>query len=126
MSSWVCIGNISGSVRWGIGGRQQGPASFIGNRGVRSAILRSFGSVPGIKLGYEPGKTNGMLIPKRTARVNRMGSGFGVWGEAVSAFPVFLQPFARAFHANSHPVAARPYGGPTAPVILGASRECIP
>ena len=31
-------------MRWGIGGRQQGPASFIGNRGVRSAILQSFGS----------------------------------------------------------------------------------
>ena len=55
-----------------------------------------------------------------------MGSGFGVWGEAVSAFPVFLQPFARAFRAKSHPVAARPYGDPNAPVVLGASRECIP
>eukprot|EP01036_Dinobryon_divergens_P012981 gene12981-17507_t len=41
----------------------------------------------------------------------------GVWGQAVNAFPVFLQPLARAFHANSHPVAARRDGGPTAPVI---------
>jgi len=54
------------------------------------------------------------------------GLALGFGGQAVNAFPVFLRPFARAFHAKSHPVAARPYGGPTAPVILGASRECIP
>ena len=40
--------------------------------------------------------------------------------------PVFHRPLARAFHAKSHPIAARPDVGPTAPVILAASRECIP
>ena len=58
--------------------------------------------------------------------VSRTGSGFGVWGQAVNAFPVFLQPLARAFHAKSHTVAADPDGGASGPLILTASRECIP
>jgi hypothetical protein len=53
------------------------------------------------------------------------GLALGVWGRAINASLVFLQPLARALHAKSHPVAARPDGGASGPLILTASREKV-
>ena len=54
----------------------------------------------------------------------------GVWlwglGSGGDHRPLFRQLLVCAFHAESRAVATRPDGGPTAPVILAASRECIP
>ena len=65
--------------------------------------------------------TTGEIVP---------GQPNGVWlwglGSGGEHRPLFRQLLVCAFHAKSRAVAARPDGGPTAPVILAASRECIP
>ena len=53
------------------------------------------------------------------------GSGFGVWGLAVSTAR-FSVSYSFAPFTRNRAIAARPDGGPTAPVIFAASRECIP
>ena len=59
-----------------------------------------------------------------------LGQPNGVWlwglGSGGEHRPLFRQLLVCAFHAKSRAVATRPDGGPTAPVILAASRECIP
>jgi hypothetical protein len=54
------------------------------------------------------------------------GSGFVVWDRAMNPSHAFLQPLARALHAQSRPFAAHPGGDASGPLILTAGRETPP